>query len=73
VRMLVRGLRVPMGLFTVLVGRGGVLLGFIMLADGMVVCRLVVMMGCSTVASGCLMMVVDGGMLALFGHRRSPR
>jgi len=63
---------VSVGLLAVFVGRRGVLLGLIMLADGMVVCRLVVMMGRGTVVRGGIMMMLGGGMLALFGHNRSP-
>jgi hypothetical protein len=54
------------------VGRRGVLLGLVMLAGGMVVGRLVVMMGRGMVVSGGIMMVLGGGMLGLFGHSRSP-
>jgi hypothetical protein len=54
------------------VGGGGVLLGLVMLADGMVVVRLMVMMGRGMVVSGGIMMVLGGGMLALFGHNCSP-
>ena len=42
-RMPMGRLRVPVGLLTMIVGGGGVLLGLVMLADFMVVSRLVMM------------------------------
>jgi hypothetical protein len=54
------------------VGGSGVALGVVMLADGMVVGRLMVMMSRRMVVSGRIMVVVNGGMLVLFGHKKSP-
>jgi hypothetical protein len=63
---------VPVSLLAMFVRRRGMLLGLVMLADGMVVGRLVVMMGCGTVVGSGIMMMLGGGMLGLFGHDRSP-
>jgi hypothetical protein len=65
-------LRVPVGLLAMFVGGRGVLLGLVMLANGMVVGRLVVMMGRGIVVSGGIMMMLGGGVRGLFGHNRSP-
>ncbi len=66
------GLGVPVGLLAMFVGGGGVVLGLVMLADGMVVRRLVMMMSRGMVVSGGIMVVFGGGVLLLFGHNRSP-
>ncbi len=72
VGMLMRSLRVPVGLLAMFVGGGGVLLGLVVLTHRMVVGRLVVVMSGRTVVSGGIMMVLGGGMLGLFSHDRSP-
>jgi hypothetical protein len=72
VGVLVGRLRVPVGLLAMFVGGGGVVLGLVMFAGGMVVGRLVVVMSCGMVVSGRIMMVLGGGMLVLFGHDWSP-
>jgi hypothetical protein len=56
-------------LFAVLMSGGGVLLGPVMLADFVVVRRLMVMMGSRGVASRCIMMVLGRRMFALVGHK----
>jgi hypothetical protein len=53
-------------------GRGGVLLGLVMLADFVVMGRLVVVMGGGGMAGRRLMMMLGGGVLSLVGHNRSP-
>jgi hypothetical protein len=71
-RMLVSRLRVPMGLFTVLMGGCGMLLGLVVFTVLMVMGRLVVMVSSGGVARGCLVMMLSGGMFAFFGHDLSP-
>jgi hypothetical protein len=65
-------LRVPVGLLAMVVGGGGVLLGLVMLADFVVVSRLVMVMDSRTVVGRGLVMVLCGGMFALVSHNRSP-
>jgi hypothetical protein len=71
-RVLMSRLRVPMGLFTVLMGRRGMLLGLVVFTVLMVMGRLVVMMGCRGVARGCLVMMLGRGMFSFFGHDVTP-
>jgi hypothetical protein len=54
------------------VGGGGVLLGLVMLTNGMVVSGLVVVMSGRTVVGGGIVMVLGGRVFALFSHNRSP-
>ena len=61
-----------MGFLAMFVGGGGVVLGLVMLANGMVVRRLVMMMSRGMVVSGGIMVVLCGGVLLLFSHNRSP-
>jgi hypothetical protein len=70
--MLMSRLGVAMGLIAVLVGCGGMLLRFVMLAVLVVMGRLVVVMGGSAVAGRRLMMMLGRGVLSLVGHNRSP-
>jgi hypothetical protein len=55
-----------------LVGGGGVLLGLVMLADFVVVSRLVVMVCSRTMVGRSLVMMLRGGMFAFVCHDRSP-
>ena len=71
-RMLVRRLRVPVGLLAVQMGRRGVLLGFVVLAVLVVMGRLVMMVGGGGVAGGCLVMMLSRRVLSLFGHDFTP-
>jgi hypothetical protein len=59
---------VPVAVLAVLVGRGGVLLGLLMLAVAVVVCRLEVVVGGCVVAGGSLAVVLHCRVLVLFGH-----
>jgi hypothetical protein len=61
-----------MGFLAMFVGGGGVLLGFVMLTNGMVMSGLVVVMSGRTVVSGGIVMVFAGRVFALFSHNRSP-
>jgi hypothetical protein len=72
VGMLMGRLRVPVGLLTMFVCGGGVLLGLVMLTNRMMVGRLVVMVRRSTVVRGSIVMVLARGVLVLVGHNRSP-
>jgi hypothetical protein len=72
VGMLMRSLRVPVGLLAVIVSRCGVILGLVVLTHRMVVRRLVMMMSRSAVMSGGIMVVLTRGMFVLVGHNRSP-
>jgi hypothetical protein len=71
-RMFVSRLRVPMGLFTVLMGRCGVLLGLVVFTILMVMGRLVVMVSGGGVARGCLVMMLGRRMFSFFGHDLTP-
>jgi hypothetical protein len=65
-------LRVTVGLLAMVVGGGGVLLRLVMLADFVVVSRLVMVMDSRTMVGRGLVMVLCGGMFALVSHNRSP-
>ena len=66
VRVRVGGVLVRVG--TVVLGRSRVRLRLLMLPFGVVVRRLVVMVGCGGVVRGRLEVVLGGGMLVLLGH-----
>jgi hypothetical protein len=70
--MLVGRLRVAVSFVAMLMGEVGVLLGLIMLADFVMVSRLMVVMSGSVVVSRGLMVMLGGRMFALAGHTRSP-
>jgi hypothetical protein len=55
-------------MLAVLVGRGGVLLGLLMLAVGMVMGRLEVVVGGRVVAGGRLVVMFHRRVLVVFGH-----
>ncbi len=61
-----------MGLLAMVVGGSGVLLGFVVLADFVVVSRLVMVMGGGRVASRRLVMMLGRRMFSLISHNRSP-
>ena len=61
-RMFVRGLGMPVGHFAVFLGRGGVLLGLFVLAELVMMRRLMVMMRSGVVVSSRLVMVLLGRM-----------
>ena len=63
---------VLVGLFTVLVGRSGVLLGLGVLADFVVVSRLIMVMGGGLVVSRSLLVVFDGRVLLVCHERQLP-
>lgn len=62
----------PVSFLAVLVGSGGMLLGFVMLTRFVVVSRLIVMMGGRIVPGGRLVMMFRRGVFALVSHIRSP-
>jgi hypothetical protein len=64
--------RVPVGFLAMVMGGSGVLLRFVVLTSFVVVSSLMVMMGCSRVASCRLMMMLGRGMFSLVSHSRSP-
>jgi hypothetical protein len=70
--MLVSRFSVPMGLFTVLMSRCGMLLGLVVFTIFMVMGRLVVMVSSGGVARGCLVMMLGSGMFSFFGHDPTP-
>jgi hypothetical protein len=59
---------VPVAVLAVLVGRGGVLLGLLMLAVAVVVGRLEVVVGGRVVTGGRLVVMLHRRVLVLFGH-----
>jgi hypothetical protein len=61
-----------MTFLAVLVGSSGMLLGFVVLADFVVMSGLQVMVSGSTVTCRCFMMVLGRRMFALVGHNESP-
>jgi hypothetical protein len=61
-------LRMLVALFTVLVGRGGVLLGLVMLAVSVVVRRLQMVVGGGMVPRRRQMVVFHRRVLVMFGH-----
>jgi hypothetical protein len=58
----------PVAVLAVLVGGSGVLLGLLMLAVAVVVCRLEVVVGGRVVAGGSLVVMLHRRVLVLFGH-----
>jgi hypothetical protein len=68
----VRGLRMPVAMLTVFVGRRGVLLGLVVLAERVVMGRLEVVVGGSLVMGGSLVVMLDGRVLLLTSHDASP-
>jgi hypothetical protein len=57
-----------MPMLTVVVSRGRVFLGLLVLPVGVMVCRLHVMVCGRVVVRGCQQVVLDRRMLVLFGH-----
>jgi hypothetical protein len=64
--------RMPVGLLAMFLRGGGMVLGLVMLTNRMVVGRLMVVMGRSTVMSGGIVVVLARWMLVLVGHNHSP-